>query len=189
MKYGKRFRRAFQYAAKLHSKQYRKGAKIPYITHLMAVASIVGEAGGDEDEAIAALLHDAVEDQGGRPILKKIKRMFGKRVAEIVDGCTDSYEKPKPPWRPRKEKYIDRLKSASPSVLIVSCADKVHNSRAIVADLREIGNELWGRFNSTAEENLWYYNSVCEVFRTARAPERLVSELERNVDEMERLKG
>src|SRR5215467_9429287 len=132
VKLGPRFLRAFEFAAQSHAGQTRKASTIPYIAHLMGVASLVFEAGGDEDLAIAALLHDVVEDCGGAPMLKQIRRRFGSKVAKIVDGCTDAYETPKPPWRERKESYIQRLKSESPDTRLVSAADKLHNIRSII---------------------------------------------------------
>ena len=185
--YSTRFRNAFTYAASLHEKQTRKGTSVPYITHLRAVAALVGEAGGSEDEAIAALLHDAVEDQGGAPILQAIEERFGKTVADIVQSCSDTEVTPKPPWRERKEAYLEHLETATASALLVSCADKLHNARAVVSDLRLIGDRLWSRFNASKDESLWYYRALAEVFRRRAAPEMLVGELERTVQDMIRL--
>src|ERR1051325_12202408 len=126
-----RFEDALSFAARLHSGQLRKGTAIPYVSHLLAVASVALEHGADEDEAIAALLHDAVEDQGGAPTREEIRRRFGDRVVEIVDGCTDAETVPKPPWRERKERYIAHVAEASPSVRLVSASDKLHNARSI----------------------------------------------------------
>ncbi len=182
-----RFEEALTYAARLHARQKRKGTAIPYVTHLMAVAAIVGEAGGSEDQIIAGLLHDAVEDQGGAPVLAEIRRRFGPAVAGIVDGCTDTDQIPKPPWRARKEAYLAHLEEAPPEVLLVSCADKLHTARAIVADLRELGSEVWSRFSVGSGESLWYYESLCAAFRSRGLTERLVGELERTVAEMRRL--
>jgi (p)ppGpp synthase/HD superfamily hydrolase len=181
-----RFNEALVFAADLHAGQLRKGMGVPYVSHLLAVASLVLEAGGDEDEAIAALLHDAVEDQGGQETLEAIRSRFGERVADTVWGCTDTDEVPKPPWRARKEAYIRHLDLASPSVLLVSNADKVHNARATLSDYREMGDALWDRFNASGEEILWYYRSLSEVF-TRRRPSPLARELERTVSELERL--
>src|SRR5215472_15366785 len=124
---GRRFEQALLFATRKHAGQTRKASRIPYVGHLLGVASLVLEAGGDEDLAIAALLHDVVEDCGGAPMLKEVRRRFGKRVADIVDGCTDAYEIPKPPWRERKESYIERLKSESSGTRLVSAADKLNN--------------------------------------------------------------
>ena len=143
-----RFEDALAFTARLHATQTRKGTDIPYIAHLLAVSSLVITHGGDEHEAIAGLLHDAVEDQGGRPTLQMILARFGKRVADIVDGCTDTDITPKPPWRERKERYIHHLKAASPSVKLVAAADKLDNVRAIVADHRSYGSDIWQRFNA-----------------------------------------
>ena len=125
-----KFVQAVSFANKAHKGQVRKGTNIPYISHLMAVASLVLEGGGSEDETIAALLHDAVEDGGGEPVLDEIKKRFGQNIASIVDGCTETYENPKPPWKGRKESYIAHIKEANPSVKLVSCADKLHILRS-----------------------------------------------------------
>src|SRR5215831_3412318 len=139
VKLGPRFLRAFQFAAEKHAGQTRKASTIPYVSHLMGVASLVLEAGGDEDLAIAALLHDVVEDCGGIPMLKEVRRRFGSRVAKIVDGCTDTYTVPKPPWRELKENYLRHLKTADAETRLVSAADKLNNVRSILADYRQIG--------------------------------------------------
>ena len=181
-----RFTRAVDYAARLHARQKRKGTERPYLAHLLGVASIVLEHGGDEDAAIAALLHDAVEDQGGRPRLGEIRRKFGARVARIVDGCTDAYTIPKPPWRERKLKYLQHLPHASAEVHLVSAADKLHNAREILADYRQVVEALWGRFQGGKEGTLWYYRALVEAFRSTGATP-LVEELDRVVTELERL--
>jgi (p)ppGpp synthase/HD superfamily hydrolase len=174
-------------ACELHTGQVRKGSEgIPYVGHLLGVASIVIEDGGDEDEAIAALLHDAPEDQGGKATLDRIRAEYGKRVGEIVEACTDTLENPKPPWRERKERYIAHLEAAPEGVLRVSLADKVHNARAILADYREVGEELWSRFRGTREESLWYYRTLAVLF-SRRRPGPLADELRRTVDEIEAL--
>ncbi len=186
MPLSERFDQALQYASQLHRTQLRKATNIPYISHLLAVTALVLEHGGDEDEAIAALLHDAVEDQGGAPTREAIRRRFGERVAEIVDGCTDTDETPKPPWRERKEKYIAHLRMASPSVRLVTTADKLHNARSILAEYRQLGDALWNRFNGGKGGTLWYYRAVVRELRAAGdAP--LVRELDRVVTELERL--
>ncbi len=181
-----RFSDALRYAADVHRTQLRKGTAIPYVSHLLAVCSLVLEDGGGEDEAIAALLHDAVEDQGGRGRLEEIRRRFGDHVAHIVDGCTDAEAIPKPPWRERKERYIAHLRSASPEVLRVSAADKVHNARAILADYRVLGEPLWERFNGGRDGTLWYYRTLASVLGQAGAG-HLADELDRVVSEIERL--
>ena len=157
---GPRLQRAFRYAAEKHAGQTRKQTSVAYLSHLMAVASLVLEAGGDEDLAIAALLHDVVEDCGGAPMLKEVKRRFGSRVAKIVDGCTDSDTVPKPPWRGRKESYIRHLKSADAETRLVSAADKLNNVRSILSDYRDVGESIWDRFNGGREGTLWYYRAL-----------------------------
>jgi len=160
-----RFEEALVYANRLHARQLRKGSQVPYISHLLGVTALVLEDGGDEDLAIAALLHDAVEDQGGRETLAEIRRRFGERVATIVDGCTDTYENPKPDWRSRKVAYLQHLRKASEDVRRVSLADKLHNARTILMDLRQYGEETWTRFNGGKEGTLWYYRSLVEIFQ------------------------
>ena len=187
-----RFFDALTFAAKLHNNQLRKGTQIPYVTHLMAVAGLVLEHGGNENEAIAGLLHDAIEDQaehnGGAEVLRsEISNRFGAEVLSIVEGCTDADTFPKPPWRARKQAYIDHLAEASRSVLRVSCADKVHNARTLLVDYREQGEATWYRFNAGRDETLWYYASLIDVFKKAGAPGTLVKELDRVVDELTRL--
>jgi (p)ppGpp synthase/HD superfamily hydrolase len=184
-----RFVRAVALARELHRDQVRKGSDgIPYIAHLLGVASIVIEDGGDEDEAIAALLHDAPEDQGGAPTLERIRSEFGRRVAAIVEACTDTLESPKPLWRERKERYLEHLEEVPEDVLRVPLADKVHNARAILADYREVGEELWSRFRGGREESLWYYRELAEVF-CRRRPGPLADELRRTVEQVEALAG
>src|ERR1700681_4965531 len=184
VKLGPRFLRAFRFAAKKHAKQTRKASTIPYIGHLMGVASLVLEAGGDEDLAIAALLHDVVEDCGGAPMLREVRRRFGARVAKIVDGCTDADTDPKPPWRQRKETYIARLKKEDAETRLVSAADKLNNVRSILSDYRAVGESVWSRFAGGREGTLWYYRTLREVFhqqprnRITRDFELAVSELD-----------
>jgi (p)ppGpp synthase/HD superfamily hydrolase len=184
VKLGPRFRRAFLFAADKHSGQTRKASTIPYIAHLMGVTSLVLEFGGDENMAIAALLHDVVEDCGGLPILKEVRRRFGPRVAKIVDGCTDSFTDPKPPWRERKETYLRHLKKADAETRLVSAADKLNNVRSILSDYREFGESIWARFNGGRDGTLWYYRSLLEEF-LRRTPNRLITELELAVRELE----
>jgi (p)ppGpp synthase/HD superfamily hydrolase len=180
-----RFSAALAFAAELHGNQLRKGTSIPYVSHLLAVASIVLEHGGSEDEAIAALLHDAVEDQGGLPTLERIRARFGDAVAGIVAECTDTHEDPKPAWRPRKEAYLAAIPHKSAGARLVSCADKLHNARAILADFRRHGTALWARF-SGGEQSAWYYRSLADAF-AATGPQPLAAELERVVTEIEGL--
>lgn len=183
VKLGPRFLRAFHFAAEKHAGQTRKASTIPYIAHLMGVASLVLEFGGDEDMAIAALLHDVVEDCGGASVLSEVRRQFGSRVAKIVDGCTDSDTEPKPPWRGRKQAYIRHLKSADAETRLVSAADKLNNVRSILSDRREVGESVWGRFSGGREGTLWYYRALLEEF--AGQPNRLTRELELAVGELE----
>jgi (p)ppGpp synthase/HD superfamily hydrolase len=186
MKLTQRFEEALIFATQLHAEQRRKGSDVPYVAHLLAVASIVLENGGNEDEAIAGLLHDAIEDQGGMATREEIRRRFGDTVVEIVNGCTDADVMPKPPWRVRKEAYIEHLRVASPSVRLVSAADKLHNARAVLGDYRELGEMLWRRFHGGREGTLWYYRSVTDALRQG-GTSPLIEELERVVSELEKL--
>jgi (p)ppGpp synthase/HD superfamily hydrolase len=185
MELSPRFEEALIYATRLHAGQKRKGTSLPYVTHLLAVASIALEYGANEDEALAALLHDAVEDQGGEPIREEIRRRFGETVLEIVDGCTDGVGSPKPPWRERKEAYLAHLPLASPSVRLVSAADKLHNLRSILKDYREVGETVWSRFKGGKEGTLWYYRSLRDAFMEAETSP-LVEEIARVMRELER---
>ena len=178
-----RYEAALVMASQLHASQKRKGTSIPYISHLLAVSSLVLEHGGSEDQAIAALLHDAVEDQGGLPTLVKIRDHFGDVVAEIVDHCTDAYEEPKPEWRIRKEEYIASIAEKPLDAVLVSCADKLHNARAILNDLRTLGDELWGRFTGGKEGTLWDYQSLVDAFDDTLG-NSLSEELKRTVNEI-----
>lgn len=181
-----RFNQALDFAAELHQNQVRKGSGEPYIAHLLGVTSLALEHGASEDEAIAALLHDAVEDQGGEATRQEIRRRFGEQVAGIVDGCTDSDVQPKPPWRERKEAYIAHLHSAPPSVLLVSSCDKLHNATSILRDYRRMGEKLWPRFRGGRKGTLWYYRTLVSTFRQVwQSP--LIDELDRVVSELERL--
>jgi len=181
-----RFEAALAYAFELHNGQERKGNGTPYVSHLLAVASLVLENGGDEDQAIGGLLHDAVEDQGGIPTLNEIRHRFGERVADIVLACSDSFETPKPPWLERKEKYLAHIPSTYPPSRLVSLADKVHNARTILADHRRIGDEIWSRFKGGIEGTLWYYRELARVFR-ATGDEPLIDELEHLSQELNSL--
>lgn len=178
-----RFADACAFALDLHASQKRKGTSIPYSSHLLAVASLVLEHGGDEDQAIAALLHDTLEDQGhhfpgGPAVLRaELARRFGAPVLAIVEACTDTQQMPKPPWRARKEAYLAHLPQAPLPVLRVSAADKLHNARSILSDYRLVGETLWERFSADREQLLWYYRGLLAAFRQAGAPVGLVSEL------------
>ncbi|QEX18622.1 hypothetical protein FRZ44_39290 [Hypericibacter terrae] len=178
-----RFDRALLYATHVHGGQTRKGTAIPYVAHLMAVAGTVLEYGGDEDLAIAALLHDSVEDQGGKARLEDVRNRFGERVARVVEACSDSLAdtgagERKAGWQERKDKYLAHLKTADEDILRVSLADKVHNARAILRDLRkpEIGEKIWSRFSQPKERTLWYYTSLADIFRK-KLPGQLAEEL------------
>lgn len=183
VKIGPRFHRAFLFAAEKHAGQTRKASTIPYIAHLMGVTSLVLEFGGDEDQAIGALLHDVVEDCGGAPMLREVRRRFGDRVAKIVDGCTDSDIEPKPPWRERKENYIRHLKNADDATRLVSAADKLNNIRSILSDYRSVGEAIWARFNGGRDGTLWYYRALLNEF--LRKPNRLIREFELATVELE----
>lgn len=169
-----------------------KGTDIPYISHLLAVAGLVLECGGGRDEAIAGLLHDSIEDcgpkyPGGVTVLREVlESEFGPTVLQIVEGCTDADTHPKPPYRERKERYIAHIRSTSPAVRLVSCADKLHNARAIVADLRALGNALFDRFNGGRDGTLWYYDTLATEFEQG-GPQALAAELRRAVDTMKAL--
>ena len=187
------FENALVFATRLHAKQTRKGdAGVPYVSHLLGVASLVLEHGGTEDEAIGGLLHDAVEDQaehypgGGQALRDEITRRFGSAVTDIVIACSDSDGIEKVAWRARKEAYIAHLAEASPAVLRVSCCDKLHNARAILVDLRTHGDSLWDRFTA-GRGSLWYYRALVEAFQAAGAPATLVDELDRTVTQIEEL--
>ncbi|NEQ28359.1 MAG: bifunctional (p)ppGpp synthetase/guanosine-3',5'-bis(diphosphate) 3'-pyrophosphohydrolase [Microcoleus sp. SIO2G3] len=188
MKLSERFTDALTFATQLHANQTRKGGGVPYLSHLLGVASIALEYGANEDEAIAALLHDAIEDQGGAATREEIHRRFGDVVTEIVDGCTDSDQTPKPPWLQRKEAYIAHIPTASASVRLVSAADKLHNVWSILKDYRLLGDAVWERFQGRKDGTLWYYRSLVKAFHAAGTTP-LVDEFERVVDELERLVG
>ncbi len=185
-----RFAEALSYACELHRDQARKGTQVPYVAHLLAVASLALEHGANEDEAIAAILHDAIEDQGGAAVELEIRRRFGDVVGDIVRGCSDTDAVPKPPWRARKEQYIAHVgaPTTSASVRLVSAADKLHNARSIVADLRAHGDIVWSRFKGGRDGTLWYYRALVTVFAKAE-DNALVRELDRVVSDMERLAG
>jgi (p)ppGpp synthase/HD superfamily hydrolase len=186
LKLTERFDRALLLASELHRSQFRKGTAIPYMAHLMAVSTLVLENDGTEDEAIAGLLHDAVEDQGGAATLSRIRDDFGDGVAKIVAAVSDTDQTPKPPWHHRKQQYLLHLESASVPVLRVSAADKLHNARSLLVDFRVVGDELWERFSAPVAEQLWYYRSLADVFQR-RIGGTLSSELSRTVGELELL--
>lgn len=184
---GSRFLEAVDLTVRLHSTQVRKGTRLPYLSHLLGVCGLVLGAGGGEDQAIAALLHDAVEDQGGLPTLERIRASFGDAVAQIVSDCSDSEQVPKPPWRARKQAYLDHLHDASSAALMVVAADKLDNLRAILRDYRQLGDSLWARFDPAADQ-VWYYGSVLEILE-ARYPGPLTAELRSTFDALLQLLG
>jgi (p)ppGpp synthase/HD superfamily hydrolase len=186
-----RFDRALIYATHIHGGQVRKGTSIPYIAHLLAVSATVLEYGGDEDLAIAALLHDSVEDQGGKARLDDVRNRFGERVAQVVADCSDSLAdtakgERKADWEERKLAYIAHFDKADEDVLRVALADKVHNARAILRDLRkpEIGGSIWSRFSQPRKKTLWFYRSLAQKFRE-RLPGQLADELNEIVEVLE----
>lgn len=185
MTYSQRFDDALIYAHHLHNEQTRKGTSTPYVSHLLAVTAIVIENGGTEDEAIAALLHDAIEDAGGDAIRGQLRERFGEQVLDIVEGLTDTDQTPKPPWRARKEAYLAHLSEATPSVLLVSLADKQHNAHSILRDLRVQGAVVWQRFNGGKEGTLWYYRALVNAFRARAHFTPMVDELDRIVSTLE----
>ena len=191
---GNDFVRAVKRAREWHDGQVRKGSEVPYISHLLAVASLVLEAGGDEELAIAALLHDAIEDQPDEASPKKIRKQFGKRVAQIVEECSDREHGEKSTranWRQRKETYIESLEEASDDLLLVSCADKLHNARSLLRDLAEEGDGVWKRFREPdPAKQLWYYRALADAFlERIRKPRWLPVELDRTVREIEEAAG
>ena len=178
-----RFRLAFDYASTLHAADLRKSSTIPYVSHLLEVCAIVLRHGGNEDAAIAALLHDAAEDHGGEPRLVDIRRNFGRRVETIVRECTDSVDTPKKPWEVRKREYLKHLTRSSRGGLLVSAADKLANVRSILSDHYAIGDEVFERFRRPKKRTLWYYNELSRSFvRLLRG--ELAKELKRAVDEL-----
>ena len=181
-----RFSEALVFGCRLHADQRRKVFGEPYVAHLLAVAALVLEHGADEDEAIAALLHDAIEDQGGPAAREQIRRRFGPRVEAIVDGCTDTDTTPKPPWRQRKEAFLARLADAAPSVRLVTAADKLDNARSLVRAYRKLGESLWTHFRGGREGTLWYHRAVTDTLLHIERTE-LVDELDRTVAELERM--
>jgi GTP pyrophosphokinase len=183
-----RFDTAVQYAHEVHHGQKRKGTENPYLAHLLGVASIVLDDGGSEDEAIAALLHDAAEDHGGRERLEDIRARFGDDVATIVEDCTDSWTTPPAPWAERKMKYVEHAKTLRDGSLRVSAADKVHNTYRILQDLRNIGEAVWERYSASPDDVLAYYQALVRAYREAGGGP-LVDELDRIVRGIEREMG
>jgi (p)ppGpp synthase/HD superfamily hydrolase len=182
----RQFEKALTYATRIHGGHLRKKTKIPYVAHILGVAAIAMEYGADETEAIAALLHDAVEDCGGAKRLRDIEQKFGKDVARIVEGCTDTDQTPKPPWFERKKAYVAHVRHAPISTKLVSASDKLHNVRAILMDYRKEGERLWSRFNRGKQGALWYYRALVGAFNGKRI-QPLVQELDRTLTELELL--
>jgi (p)ppGpp synthase/HD superfamily hydrolase len=183
---------AFAYVAEQFKEDERKGTQIPYLSHLVSVAALVMEAGGDDVQVAAAFLHDSPEDKGGEAELQRIEAEFGADVAAIVRDLSDSLVdttkgETKRPWKERKEQYLEHLRNAPERSLLVSAADKLHNARCIVADLRLHHEQLWKRFNAPAGEQLWYYDRLVEIFRERLADSSLTAELQRTVGEMRSL--
>ena len=182
------FAKAMVYAERKHHNQVRKGGDIPYVGHLLSVAGLVINDNGSEAQAVAALLHDAVEDQGGAPTFEEIKAQFGDEVARIVDECSDTDKTPKPPWRERKQDYINHLAEVGEDTLLVSVADKLDNARSMLRDYHEHGPALWQRFNrKNPDDHLWYYGGLLDAYRARGLNSWMVDELGRVVDELKKL--
>jgi (p)ppGpp synthase/HD superfamily hydrolase len=181
---GDRFTDALAYAVHLHARQARKSTTIPYVTHLLSVCSLLLEDGGDEEQAIAALLHDGPEDQGGQAVLDEIERRFGGEVAKLVHGLTDTLASPKPDWRPRKKAYLARLRDEPMAVLRVSLADKLHNLRSVATDVSRSGDAVWDRFNAEREQQAWYYGELLAIFERRLRDSRNLPEFGRLVREV-----
>jgi (p)ppGpp synthase/HD superfamily hydrolase len=192
-----KFAIALVYATRLHATQTRKISGVPYISHLLSVAALVLEAGGNEQEAIAALLHDSIEDQGGSQIRTEIQEIFGDGVVEIIDGCTECDTVPKPPWKERKLKYLENIRHAYPSVRLISIADKLHNARSLLADARTYQTpqkSIWSEFKAGKEGTLWFYRELLHIYQNFSVEDcgeyrtnSLVEDLSQVVDELEKL--
>ena len=189
MKISEKFEEALVYATQAHGNQMRKKTGIPFVAHILGVTAIALEYGASETEAISALLHDTVEDCGGADRFRDIREKFGDDVAGIVDGCTDAYETPKPPWLERKRAYIEHLKDSDSSTRLVSASDKLHNTRAILAELRRHGTDVFDRFGGKKDGTLWYYRTLVTAFREHGNHTDLIGELDRVVTEIEKLTG
>lgn len=180
-----RFYQALQFTFKLHGRDTRKASSVPYMAHLLAVCALTQQDGGDEDEAIAALLHDALEDKPDETSREEIGLLFGDKVLKIVELSSDTppgYKGGvKPPWRQRKETYLAHIRTSKPEMLRVTLADKVDNARAIYSDYQRLGEDLWKRFNAGREAQIWYYESAVDAFKTAGVHGPLLEELERLV--------
>jgi (p)ppGpp synthase/HD superfamily hydrolase len=180
----KRFTAALTYATELHADQVRKCSNVPFVSHLLSVAALVLEDGGDEEEAIAALLHDALEDCGGELIRQQIIDRFGKRVHDIVADCTETTTIPKPPWAERKQKYVEQIRQGNASVIRVSLADKLHNARSLLRDYQRVGDRVWNNFKGGKAETLKFYRTLIEIYRSHQGNPYMVEELEQIVDRL-----
>ncbi len=183
-----RLYQALQFTFKLHGRDARKASSVPYMAHLLAVCALTQQDGGDEDEAIAALLHDALEDKPDETSREEIGQLFGEKVLKIVELSTDTPAEyrggVKPPWRERKENYLAHIRTSKPELLRVTLADKVDNARAIYNDYQRLGEDLWKRFNAGREDQIWYYESAVDAFKTAGVHGPLLEELERLVSQI-----
>ena len=179
-----RFDQALLYAHELHGDQYRRGTPVPYMAHLMGVASLVLEYGGDEEQAIAALLHDSIEDSGHLTSYGEIHRRFGERVTDIVRACTDADTTPRPPWLERKAAYVARVSHEPADARLVSAADKLYNVRTLLKDYRQTGHGVWQRYTGDPADVLWYYRALVTEFRVA-GEHPIVDELDRAVAQLE----
>lgn len=180
-----KYQEAIKYATFHHKDQTRKQTTIPYISHCLSVSALVLEAGGDEDQSIAGLLHDIAEDCGGEIRLKEINSNFGERVEKIVRGCSDSLttdQNNKAPWKIRKQEHLEKLESADQDILLVTGADKTHNARAITTDLQIIGDDIWNRFNAKKDEILWYYQSVYKILEDKKVSELILKQLSKSIN-------
>jgi len=189
-----RFAEAFKYAAQEHRCQLRKGTTIPYISHLMSVSALIWENGGDEDQAIAGLLHDVIEDADPPSAVPRIRQeileKFGQRVLDLVEGCTDGVQDAsgeKAPWKERKESYLAHLGHEPAELLLVSCCDKLHNARTILTDLITHGESFFNRFAGKKEGTLWYYRQLSNIYQEKLPNVVAVRELGSVVDAIEKL--
>ncbi|HEY9799957.1 MAG TPA: HD domain-containing protein [Leptolyngbyaceae cyanobacterium] len=179
-----KFASALIYATRLHANQTRKISGVPYIAHLLSVAALVLETGGTEEEAIAGLLHDSIEDQGGKSTREEVRQLFGETVIAIVDGCTECDSEPKPPWQERKQRYLANLRHASPSVRLVSLADKLHNARSLLTDYQQQGSNIWSQFKAGREGTLWFYRQLQQIYNETGS-DWMTQEFTRVVQELE----
>jgi len=180
------FEEALLFASKTHASQMRKSSEVPYIAHVLGVTALVLEDGGSEIEAIAALLHDAAEDQGGKEMLETIRLKFGEKVAQIVLECSDTLETPKPAWKNRKQNHLDSLQDALPETIRIILADKLYNSRTLLRSLREHGSSIWKNFNGDRDGTIWYYKQMLALLRERIRSTQLI-ELEKNIIEIEKI--